>query len=105
MKKILPLLILGAALILFGVIFSSDDAKEAKTGLTDEESLAVLCSSIEGVGECSVRVNYGEEGKVYAVAVVCNGAENSEVRARLIDLFTSLYGIGANRVTVLKNQR
>ena len=41
----------------------------------------------------------GEE--VYAVAVVCEGADSTAVRSDITELLTSIYGIGANRVEIL----
>ena len=76
---------------------------EEKESEPEEEGIASLCSDIDGVGECRVTVSYREGGEqVYAVAVICEGADDPEVRARIVDLFTSLYGIGANRISILK---
>ena len=46
-------------------------------------------------------INEGESGEVYAVAVLCDGADSVKVRERIVDFMRSLYGIGANRVSVL----
>ena len=67
-----------------------------------EEQIAEACSSIESVGRCRVMITYTDGGEVFAVAVLCEGAEKDSVRADVVRLCTSLFGIGANRVSVLK---
>lgn len=97
--KISAALLIGAILIL--IVFLLFPGEEKRAEGTDE--LTELCSEIEGVGECRVSVSYKNGGEeVYAVAIVCEGADDPYVRARLVELFSSLYGIGANRISVLK---
>ena len=67
-----------------------------------ETELAELCSSADGVGECRVMITYGEDGEVFAVAVLCSGAESARVRSEVKELVGSLFGIGANRISVMK---
>ena len=64
--------------------------------------LAEICSSVGGVGRCKVMTTCDTEGEVVAVAVLCDGAESAEVRAKLSKLISSLYGIGYNRISILK---
>ena len=89
----------GIILILLGGFFGKSDESDESSA---EEELAEICTMTEGVGRAHVVITYGEEGEVYAVAVLCDGAENPEVRARIVKLVGSLYGIGANRISVLK---
>lgn len=94
------LIILGVILVLLIVILLPEKSEPTEE---QPDELTALCSEIEGVGECIVTVSYKEDsGEVFAVAVICEGAEDPEVRERLVTLFTSLYGVGANRVSVLK---
>jgi hypothetical protein len=95
--KLLPLLIIPIAvlLIVFGGGGESDD------NVTPEDELAAVCSEMEGVGECRVMVTY-KDGEVFAVAVICEGAESPKTRQKIVELVTSVYGIGSNRVTVQK---
>ena len=93
MKKILAL---ALAILLFPT--SNQGAKE-ETPPDEEARLEELCSKIEGVGECRVMVTY-KNGEVYAVAVICRGADTPKVRERLTELITSMYGIGANRISI-----
>ena len=69
---------------------------------SEESELEAVCSMLEGVGRCKTVVTYGEDGRVYAVAVLCDGAQSVDVRRGLTELLTSIYGIGANRIAVLK---
>ena len=87
------LLMLALILIFFGGI----DKAEAQRDEADE--LAELCSSISGVGECKVMISY-RDGEVFAVAILCEGAESPKVRQKLTEFVCSMYGIGANRVTI-----
>ena len=96
----------GAALVfLIGLVLmllipqgsSGDDVSESA-------SLSAVCSSVEGVGECEVIISYGESGEVVAVAVVCEGADSVSVRKTLVNMIGSLYGIGSNRISVVKSK-
>lgn len=94
-------LILGGALIFLSFFFSgSEPHSEEPVGI--EAELVELCSSVEGVGRCEVMITYTDSGEVYAVAVLSEGADSVSVRAALTELISSLFGIGANRITILK---
>ena len=121
-KKILII----AVLLVMGLFFSISFGGEGGTAEVQtldgykekmEEELKKLCSSIEGVGKCTVTVSFskGEEStyksgklvetkppKVLGVAVACRGAESARVRQSLTELFTSLFDIPTNRVAILK---
>lgn len=122
-RVILPLA-LGIILILISSAISKSEGEspgsentlgEYKEGL--EREIADLCSDIEGVGRCRVFITFerGEQSiykgssvietkppKILGVSVICQGADNQTVRARIVEMITSLFGIGANRVAVLK---
>lgn len=99
--KVGAVLLLGLLLILMGSL----DAESEDTDTSLEERAAEMCSLMEGVGDCRVMMTYrqgeAEEG-VYAVLILCEGAESPAVRERLTSLFCSLYGIGAHRVEIQK---
>lgn len=102
-------LVLFVGVFLLAVFLIFYDGKEAeREESTDEARLVTLISSVEGVGECEVTVVYKESQaksdtrEVFAVAVVCDGGDNVNVRARIVELVTTIYGIGANRVSVMK---
>lgn len=89
------------ALIL--IVLGSLGAGEKKENSENlEERVAEMCSLTEGVGDCRVMITYSGDGEVYAVAVLCDGAESALVRERLTSLVCSLFGVGANRVEILK---
>ena len=101
--KVSTAVALIAVLLLIGV--GGESATATKTEPTYSYSVAELgelCSSVEGVGECRVMIHYLKDGSVYSVAVVCEGAEYDGVREGLVELISSLYGIGAHRISVLK---
>ena len=96
---------------------TSGEITLAEYKLKVEGELAELCSYVDGVGKCYVYVTFerGSENtyksgnlietrppKVMGVSVVCRGAESARVKSELTELITSLFGIGANRVKILK---
>ena len=93
------ILVLGAVLLMLGGNLKGGEESES---FTLEERTAELCSLVNGVGECRVMITYGDDESVYAVAVLCDGAEAVSVQREITELTTSLFGIGANRVTILK---
>ena len=107
-KRLTPVavaLVLGVLLILIG---SNKIEGAEKTTSASEIGIEELCSMTEGVGECRVHITYREdsgEELVYAVAIICEGADSVAVRERLTSLVCSLYGIGANRVEILKMKK
>lgn len=96
--------LLAVALMLSASLFSGGEEDSAGEVDELEENLAVLCSAVEGVGECRVMITYRdtESGEIYAVAVLCEGADSVDVRSDLTELIGSLFGIGANRIAILK---
>ena len=89
----------GVLLMMIGSFnFSADKTENHSL----EERTAQLCSMVDGVGECSVMITYDDDGDVYAVAVLCEGADSLLVEEKIKSLSSSLFGIGTNRITVLK---
>ncbi|MBO7197060.1 MAG: hypothetical protein J6V80_07065, partial [Clostridia bacterium] len=69
---------------------------------------AQMCSLIEGVGECRVMITYdpdSREERVYAVLVLCEGADSASVRERITSSLSSVYGIGSHRIEIQKLNR
>lgn len=100
--RVALILLAGIVLILISSGFRGSSEGEVSGEVSLEEEVAEACSSIESVGRCRVMITYGEEGEVFAVAVLCEGAGSDRVRSDVVQLCTSLFGIGANRVSVLK---
>ena len=97
--KLAAVAIVGILLILFGSI---DLPGQKDDSLTAESRAEQMCSMMDGVGECRVMMTYhpDDTDRVYAVLVLCEGADSPRVRRQITSLFTSLYGIGANRVEI-----
>ena len=100
-KKAAVILLVGLLLLVLSLSGAFMEKSEAEKP-TDEEMLTELCGSVDGVGRCRVAVIYDSKGNASAVAVVCDGAENTAVRAQLTDMLTTLLGIGSNRISILK---
>lgn len=104
-RRILFLALVGVLIIAMGFVGGSGDKSE---DMTDEERLCALCADIEGVGRCRVYISYAPsgyssaQGRVEGVAVVCDGGDRAAVRSEIIELISSLYGIGSNRISVSK---
>ncbi len=98
---LIALLALGLALILLSGLGSADGKVETAG---TEQRAAEMCSLMEGVGECRVMMTFypEDDSRVYAVLVLCDGADSLAVRDRITSLFCSLYGIGAHRVEIQK---
>lgn len=94
---------------------TADSLEEYRLNLEGE--LAELCSAVYGVGRCRVRVSFSSgfryeykgsalteklPPEIDGVTVLCDGADSSEVRKEISSLISALYGIGHNRVCVLK---
>ncbi len=107
--KVIIIAVVGLFLIIIGTAALGGENEPGDTSL--ESRLEELCSSVSGVGRCRVMINYattetryGKEGRevVESVTVVCQGASNPSVKAELVSLLTSLYGIGSNRIYIAK---
>lgn len=122
-RKILTVVLLAAGLILMLLSARGENDATGEEGTLEkykralEEDLSELCSSIDGVGRCEVRVTFSEGArieyrgtakvsetppKVQGVSVVCDGGARADVRAAVTDCITAMFDIGANRVAVVK---
>ena len=90
------LLLLGFALLILGSVKGKESAEVTAS---EEEKIAALCGSVEGVGECYVTVNYDGE-RVASIVVLCEGGDSISVRKCLSDILVTLYDIGYNRVRI-----
>ena len=106
-KKIIILLIGALALVILLFPTSNQGAKE-ETPPDEEARIEELCSKIEGVGECRVMITYDPDSReelVYAVLVLCEGADSASVRERITSSLSSVYGIGSHRIEIQKLNR
>lgn len=94
------LMLLGLILILIG---NEQTGEKIAVTQTEEMRATEMCAMMDGVGDCRVMMTYRPDSdEVYAVLVLCDGAESVAVRERITSLFTSLYGIGSHRVEIEK---
>ena len=94
------LMLLGLILILIG---NEHTGEKIAVTQTEEMRATEMCAMMDGVGDCRVMMTYRPDSdEVYAVLVLCDGAESVAVRERITSLFTSLYGIGSHRVEIEK---
>lgn len=96
------------------IIFATAGGGGGSTDYTEDDltrQVREFCEAIDGVGECRVIISYerGSDGyfssgekRVMAVAVACRGASSARVREALTDLLTTVFEIGANRVSIFK---
>ena len=120
-------LALAAALLLLGLGScegggKSDEVYMSEEGLMldawrrmEEEKLSALLCQLEGVERCFVSISYlsGEEStrgasttvsfvppRVGAVVVLYDGAGSIQLKQTLLDMVSTLYGIGTHRVSI-----
>lgn len=95
--KLAIFIMIGVFLILIGSVSINSNTRG------EEKRVEQMCSMIDGVGDCRVMMTYrevGGESHVYAVTILCDGADSVNVRKDLTDMVCSLYGIGHNRVEI-----
>ena len=128
LKKTPGILRMGAV-ILLGILllaFASSGTKNERAenendleayGAAMEERLEALCSQVEGVGRAEVMLTF-ESGaqaeyqgstqigtrppRVLGVTVLCTGGGDVKIRSELTEMLSSLLGIGAGRISVLR---
>ena len=93
--------ILLALLLILGVLLMLIPTESGEKPRDEEARVSELCSGVAGVGRCSVVLNI-KDGDVISAAVLCDGADSPKVESNLKELISSLYGIGYNRISVLK---
>lgn len=99
-SMIIPIIMLILGLIL---IFGTDkfiDKKNAENADKIEDRLASMINDLEGVSESEVMLLMDDEGNVKGAAVICNGGALSCNQKNIIELITSLFGVGASDVFV-----
>jgi hypothetical protein len=97
-RKIAVIVLVGLLLLMIGGL----NFRQGRALTSEEERAAEMCELMGGVGDCRVMMTYhpDDDGRVYAVLILCEGADSPAVRERVTSLFCSLYGIGAHRVEI-----
>lgn len=93
--------LLISLVLIIGVVFLLLPREAGSSAYSEEERAGALCSSLGGVGECSVALCM-RDGEVVSAAILCEGADSPTVEASVKELISSLYGIGYNKISVLK---
>lgn len=91
-----------AAIIFFGIVLMLVAGFITQPSQKTEDSLLETCAAVEGVGKCRVMTSKNREGEVVSVVVLCQGGDSLSVKEDLYQLISALYGIGYNRISILK---
>ena len=95
--------IIPVLLLLLGVILMLIPTASAEEARDEEARACEMCSAVAGVGRCSVMLGI-KDGEVVSAAVLCDGADSPSVESQIKELISSLYGIGYNRIAVIKSE-
>ena len=111
-KWFVPLIIF---VLLITVCTSFADAKKTNvSSKTAEEQLEAICTAVTGGEKATVMVTYesvfeqnywysekNTEKKISGVAIVCNGGDNPNIRLKLHEIISSLFGLPSTRISVV----
>lgn len=92
-------LLLLAAVIGVLLLWAGGRQTESEPPANDEPALTELLRSVGGVGEATVFTRY-EGDRLAGIAILCEGGGDPAVRQAVIELLTSLYGLGSHRIYV-----
>lgn len=92
-------LLLLAAVLGVLLLWTGSRQPKSEPPANDEPSLAELLESVGGVGEAAVFTRYEGE-RLAGIAVLCEGGKDPAVRQAVIELLSSLYGLGSHRIYV-----
>lgn len=97
---VIPIILLIIGILL---VFGSD-AIIKKKNESDFDKLETRISSmiddLEGISNSEVILLTDDIGNIKGAAVICSGGEVSQNQKKIIDLITSLFGVGASDVFV-----
>ena len=111
-KWFVPLIIF---VLLITVCTSLADTKKTDaSSKTTEEELEAICIAVAGGEKATVMVTYesvveqnywynekNSEKKISGVAIVCEGGDNPNIRLKLHEIISSLFGLPSTRITVV----
>lgn len=104
--KVAALLLAGVLLIFLGTLGGArsggGDNAQSSSAQGTEERVGYMCSLADGVGRCEVMLTYSQSGEVESALVLCEGADSASVRSRVVSMVSTLFGIGTNRIEVVK---
>ncbi len=97
---IIPIILMIIGLFL---IFGTDaffEKKNAENTDKMETRLVAMINDLDGVSDSEVMLLTDDDGNVKGAAVICNGGDLSQNQKNIIELITSLFGVGASDVFV-----
>lgn len=106
-KLVVFLLIASIVIITISILTSSDDGRRQiidKDGGSEEQLCSIL-TSIKGVGDVKVKVEYGEKNRVLGVIVTAEGASNPVVANDITKGVSTLYNIPVSSVIVFEKEQ
>lgn len=99
--------LLGVLLLLVAIPTSSKPNKESVSynnvdTSSDEARLKNTLEQIEGVGRTAVMITRDREDKVQGVLIVTEGANNPQIKERISEATSALFGIDLHKIIIVK---
>lgn len=93
---------IGIAVIAALCLLILGNRYESSSGMTVLETrMAQVLSAIEGAGEVRIFINEDTSGNAEGVLVVAQGADNMEVRLKLMSAVAATIGTDASRIEII----
>ena len=109
--KHIELILLAAAVCIALLIYLGvNESKESKLPVysvqqpqsSEEARLEALLESVTGVGDCSVMITYGEDGRAEGVVVTAEVAGDTNVKRKIIDIICTLMDVDGGKIKIYK---
>lgn len=109
--KHIELILLAAAVCIALLIYLGvNESKESNLPVysvqqpqsSEEARLEALLESVIGVGDCSVMITYGEDGRAEGVVVSAEGAGDMNVKLKIIDIICTLMDVDGGKIKIYK---
>ena len=104
-KSWLLVMLMAGILLLLTPGKTADQRKETEELFTlPEQRLAEVLAGMEGVGEVKVLLaeKPGRDQGFAGAVVVCSGAEDPDIRLRIVETVSAFTGLGSNKIAVEK---
>lgn len=107
MKLITVLLIASIVILALSIFTDTSDGRKQIIDMDggSEEQLCSMLSSIDGVGQVEVMVQYGGDDQVSGVIVIAEGGANPIVANNLTQGVSTLYSIPVSSVIVFEKEQ
>ena len=67
-----------------------------------ESRITEVLSKIDGVGNALVLINSNNDNKINGVVVVCEGANDLQVKIVITEVLTTILGVSSDNIRILK---